>query len=167
LKSTTPALFAIASGFQCFALGSTYWASRGFVLQAWETGKRPVNDSERVKASAIAGGLTGGVVGFITRGRSNAIPGVLGISFFGAAGQAASNWWFNKPTADASAEPKLGFWGRMVPMKHMSNEEYAEMLKEKRLRVEVEISIIDDKIAALRQQPEPTTVSKSEEKAAK
>lgn len=35
-------------------------------------------------------------------------------------------------------------------MKHLTNEQYAEMLKERLLKVEVEISILDDKIAALK-----------------
>jgi hypothetical protein len=73
---------------------------------------------------------------------------------FSAAGQGLFNWW-SKPaasTTEGSVEHKAkGWsWASLIPMKHMTNEEYAEMLVEKLLKVDVEISILDDKIAALK-----------------
>lgn len=81
-RSSTPGLFATASGIQTFALGSTYWgttrpaspvlsttnyrlATRGTILYAWDTGKQTPRD--RVNASAIAGGISGGALGFLFR----------------------------------------------------------------------------------------------------
>lgn len=67
------------------------------------------------------------------------------------------NKWSIAPRRSESKGP--GFWQRMsekswTPFKVLSNEEYANMLKEKMLKIEVEISIIDDKIAALKSQQE-------------
>ena len=154
LRNSPAALFATASAIQCFALGSSFWATRGFVLQAWDTGNQTPND--RTKASAIAGAVSGGSTGLLFRGRSNAIPGAFGMAFFGFAGQAISNRWSAAKKPVESTEPKRGFWQSFIPMKHLTNEQYAEMLKERLLKVEVEISILDDKIAALRTEQQKT-----------
>jgi hypothetical protein len=82
-------------------------------------------------------------------------------TLFGAGGQHVYNKWTAAPTA----EPKKNFWKRMsdkswTPFKVLTNEEYAEMLKEKILKLDVEIAVLDDKIASLKEQ------QKEEEKAA-
>jgi hypothetical protein len=74
-------------------------------------------------------------------------------TLFGAGGQHVYNKW----TAAPAAEPKKNFWRRMsdkswTPFKVLTNDEYAEMLKEKMLKLDVEIAVIDDKIAGLREQ---------------
>ena len=74
-------------------------------------------------------------------------------SIFGAAGQSIYNRW----TAPKEVVPKQNFWKRMAekswtPFKVLTNEEYADMLKEKMLKVDVEIAVLDDKIAALKEQ---------------
>ena len=76
-------------------------------------------------------------------------------SLFGYLGQTTSSKVSTQ--RDISAQPKPGFWKRMSekrwsPVKVMSNEEYAELLKEKMMKVDVEIALLDDKIAALREQ---------------
>lgn len=38
---------------------------------------------------------------------------------------------------------------RWVPLKRLSDEDYVEMLNEKTIKIDAEIAIIDDKIAAL------------------
>jgi hypothetical protein len=53
--------------------------------------------------------------------------------------------------------PDDGFWMRMgrkswFPARVMTDQEYSDLLKEKMLKLDVEISIIDDRIAALRKQ---------------
>ena len=78
-------------------------------------------------------------------------------SLFGFLGQTGHNRLSARP--EPGAVPKQGFWKRMSeksfsPVTVMSNEEYAEMLRGKLLKVDVEISILDDKIAALKQQQE-------------
>ncbi|KAK3721520.1 hypothetical protein LTR37_003076 [Vermiconidia calcicola] len=156
VKGTTPFLFATASGLQTFGLGTTFWICRSTVLQAWTPEYQKPNDL--VKASALSGAITGGSLALLTRGRSNVIPGALMFSLFGFLGQSA----YNKISVKSESvrdESKQGFWRRMSekswsPVKIMNDEEYAEMLREKMLKVDVEISIIDDKIAALRNQHE-------------
>ena len=141
------------SGVQTFALGTTYWGFRSAILEAGRPNHQ--TPSDLVKASAISGGVTGGAVALITRGRSNAIPGAVMFSIFGYLGQTAYNKFSARPVVDA--DPKQGFWRRMSeksfsPVSVLTNEQYAEMLREKMLKVDVEISIIDDKIEALKQQ---------------
>lgn len=46
-------------------------------------------------------------------------------------------------------------------MKVLNNEEYAAMLRERQLKVDVEIAVIDEKIAALRKEIEETPQKKS------
>lgn len=81
IRTTTPVLFAVGSGIQCSALGTTFWgkyphkfcitaadsmiATRTAVLNAWNTGD--LGTSDRRKASAIAGAISGGTVGALAR----------------------------------------------------------------------------------------------------
>lgn len=93
----------------------------------------------------------------IMRGRSNILPGILMFSIFGAAGQWAYNGMDGSKSVNVA--PKKNFWERMgerswSPMKVLSNEEYAAMLKGRQLKIDVEIAVIDDKIAALRKEIE-------------
>ena len=104
-------------------------------------------------ASTVSGGITGGVVAFLVRGRANALPGAIMFSLFGLAGQTTSNW-LARPREISEDAPKRGFWRRMSekpwsPVTVMSDDDYARMLKEKMLRVDAELSILDDRIAAL------------------
>jgi len=93
----------------------------------------------------------------VLRGRSNVLPGAVMFTLFGFLGQS----FYNKiaATKDVEGGPKKGFWQRMAdrkwsPVTVLSNEEYAAMLRERQLKIDVEIALIDDKIAALRKQEE-------------
>nr|XP_036583585.1 uncharacterized protein CTRU02_06224 [Colletotrichum truncatum]KAF6792728.1 hypothetical protein CTRU02_06224 [Colletotrichum truncatum] len=66
IRDSTPALFAIASGVQWFALGSTYWLSRSAAIGYW-THEGQLSNSSKVKASALAGGTAGMVGGLIRK----------------------------------------------------------------------------------------------------
>lgn len=75
-------------------------------------------------------------------------------SIFGFLGQKTGNWYYARPLPDPEAK---GFWRRMSersfsPVTVLTNEQYAEMLREKLLKVDVEIAVIEDKIAALKQE---------------
>ena len=90
------------------------------------------------------------------RGRSNALPGALMFSLFGLLGQSAHNR-YSARKATVELEPKVGFWRRMSekawsPVTVMSDEEYAELLQRKMMKVDVEIAILDDRIASLRKE---------------
>lgn len=81
------------------------------------------------------------------------------MAFFGFAGQAIHNKWTAAPATAKPDQPKKGFWQSMTSLglvSHLSNEDYAEMLKERLLKVDVEIAVLDDKIAALKNQQQQT-----------
>jgi len=152
IRSSTPTLFALASGIQWFTLGTTFWASRGFVLQAW--GKDKVGPREKISASAIAGGV-GGTAGGLLRGRGNVIPGAIMFAIFGATGQALYNKADarNSELAAKGDSDKNSFLNsKWSPMKVLSDSEYENMLREKLLRVNAEIALADENIEALRAQ---------------
>lgn len=156
LRGAPGFLFGAASGLQTFTLGATFTACRTAVLAAWTTDQSDLTPRDLTKASAVAGGVSGALVGTITRGRSNAIPGAFMMTIFGAAGQHLYSRWATSSLPDATATQK-GFWKRITeqrwsPVKLLTNEEYLDMLHEKLLKVDVEIAVIDDKINALKQQ---------------
>ncbi|KAK5115840.1 hypothetical protein LTR85_009434 [Meristemomyces frigidus] len=165
LKGTTPFLFATASGIQTFALGTTFWACRGTYLQLRSTAGTHAS-SDYIQASTLAGGLSGGIVALVTRGRRNVLPATVMWSLFGCVGQLAYNRYSVAPKEQQ--QPKVGFWQRVAekrwsPVTFMSNEEYAEKLREKLLKVDVEIAVLDDKIAALRKQQQDDGAATAEE----
>ncbi|KAE9372353.1 hypothetical protein N431DRAFT_439465 [Stipitochalara longipes BDJ] len=161
IRSTTPTLFALASGIQWFTLGSTFWASRGFVIHAW--GKDQVGPREKVSASAIAGGI-GGTAGGLLRGRGNVIPGAIMFAIFGAAGQTI----YNRADARNSELVEKGgsdkknsiLNSKWSPMKVLSDSEYENMLREKLLRVNARIALVDENIEALRAQERQLSTDK-------
>ncbi|EKG16389.1 hypothetical protein MPH_06358 [Macrophomina phaseolina MS6] len=166
------------AGVQWFTAGSVYWATRSAILhrrglQAWldvKRGSRPhlskadsFSQYEKVKASTIAGGFSGGIVAAVTRSRSHIIPGAIMFSLFGFAGQHIYDFLdsrhvarSNDATVDKQADGKN--WlrkladSRFSPVKVLSEEEYEHMLREKLLKVDVEIALVDEGIEKLRQQ---------------
>ena len=75
------------------------------------------------------------------------------MAFAGFAGQAVHNRWTATPAAPQSEKPRRGFWESMTSIgvvTHLTNEQYAEMLRERLLKVDVEIAVLDDKIAAIK-----------------
>lgn len=167
LKGTTPFLFATASGIQTSVLGATFWACRSTFLHTRFAAEQSPGDF--TKASTLAGGLSGGLVGLITRGRANVLPAAVMWSLFGCVGQVAYNR-FSVPRDDQQQQlSKEGFWERMAkkswsPVTVMSDEEYSKMLHERMLRVDAEIAILDDKLDALKkQQQEGAAMGATEE----
>jgi hypothetical protein len=148
-------LSAAATSLQTFGLGATFTATRAGIIEAWTTEQHVPTPRELTTATALAGGLSGGMTGLIFRGRRNVIPGAIMWTIFGASGQYLYNRWASSPRQVDTAGPN--FWQRMsdkswTPFKVLTNEEYAAMLREKMLKVEVEISILDDKMTALKEQ---------------
>lgn len=77
-------------------------------------------------------------------------------TLFGAAGQMVANSMPAKDTSKPKASWLASKWSPVTPL---SDEQYEKMLEEKILKFEVEIALIDDNIAALRQSaslPEPS-----------
>ncbi|KAK3077783.1 hypothetical protein LTS18_009324 [Coniosporium uncinatum] len=158
IRTSTPGLFAAASGIQCLALGTSFWAIRASVLHAWDVGN--ITQRDRVYASTIAGGLSGGTVAALTRGRANIVPGIIMFSIFGYLGQQAYNYVDEKP---APQEPKENIFKRFAdlkwtPVRSLSDAEYEDMLQEKLLKVNAEIALIDDRIEVLRKETQQKPV---------
>ena len=68
-------------------------------------------------------------------------------SVLGAGGQAYANR--REAKAESSADNK-SFWAKWSPVTQLSDEDYEKLLEERLLRVEADISIIDDHIKNLR-----------------
>jgi len=155
IRNSPPLLFGLGSGFQWFGLGTTYWGTRNFIFQAWDTGKG-LTKSDKASASTIAGGVAGSGVGLLTRGPRNAIPGAIMFSLFGFVGQTVSNY-YDKTDMPVSDEPQLNFWQKFAGLKWMpvtvlKDNEYEDMLRERQLKLEAEIALVDERIEALKTQ---------------
>jgi len=87
------------------------------------------------------------------------------MSAIGYAGQAVHNRWTATPATPKSEKPRRGFWESMTSIgvvTHLTNEQYAEMLRERLLKVDVEIAILDDKIAAIKKDQATQPVQKQD-----
>jgi hypothetical protein len=89
-------------------------------------------------------------------GPRNAIPGAIMFSLFGFLGQTASNY-YDKTDMPISDEPQLNFWQRLASLKWMpvtvlKDGEYEDMLRERQLKLEAEIALVDERIEALKTQ---------------
>ncbi|KAH8725766.1 hypothetical protein GQ44DRAFT_706492 [Phaeosphaeriaceae sp. PMI808] len=180
LRTETPALFAIFSGAQCFAIGSTFWLTRAAVLNKtgllnyWNvTRGAPTHirddlnpsPSDKVRASTIAGAFTGFSLAFLFRGPRNVIPGTLMFTVFGWTGQHGYNFLDKRNSQGIREQIELRESGedtrketfmhkiaksKWSPMSVLTDEQYEGMLQEKLLRVEADIAIIDEKIDEFR-----------------
>ncbi|MCJ1404877.1 hypothetical protein MMC11_008103 [Xylographa trunciseda] len=161
IRSSHPVIFALATTGQWFALGTTFWGSRAVILNTW--GEEHASSRQNNYASSLAGGVSGGSVAALTRGRSNIIPGMIMFSLFGYLGQISYNSLSSSRRAALSTTdqpPALSFLERLaskkwIPMKSLSDEEYEDMLQEKLIKVEAEIALLDENIAALRATEKP------------
>jgi hypothetical protein len=123
--------------------------------------------SDKVRASTMAGGLTGFNLGLVFRGPRNVIPGTIMFSLFGWAGQHGYNYLDARNSSELQQQAVLKAKGedkpketliyrfaksKWSPMSVLSDEEYENMMQEKLLRVEAEIAVIDDKIEAFKKQ---------------
>lgn len=91
-----------------------------------------------------------------TGGPRNAIPGAIMFSLFGFLGQTVSNR-FDKSDMPVSDEPQLNFWQKFASLKWMpvtvlNDGEYENMLRERQLKLEAEIALVDERIEALKAQ---------------
>ena len=134
-------------------------------------------------ASTFAGGITGGAIGGLTRGRRNVVPATLMWTLAGYLGQTIYNKLdarhseqvavtTEEEAVNGGKKPGLGFWNKVAemkwsPMKTMSDEQYANMLGEKVLRLEAEIALIDEEVERLRgeEKVEEGGLSNDDEKA--
>lgn len=95
---------------------------------------------------------------FRAGGRKNVIPGAIMFTLFGATGQALYNMADarNIELAKATSNDKQKSWldSKWSPVKVLSVQEYEEILREKLLRVNAQISLVDESMEALRLEQE-------------
>lgn len=167
LRSTpTVMLFAFGTGFNCCALGSTFWAIRSTMLRALhDPGARSpeISPKEMTYISGVSGSLTGLMLGLILRGRSNMFPGGIVWGLIGFGGQYGYNiaddrhrrdniksHAENRESCDISSSLVEGvFRSKWSPIKKLTDEEYETMLKGKLLAIEAEIAITIEEINKL------------------
>jgi hypothetical protein len=77
-------------------------------------------------------------------------------SLFGFVGQTVSSY-YDKTDVPVSDEPQLNFWQKFAGLKWMpvtvlKDNEYEDMLRERQLKLEAEIALVDERIEALKAQ---------------
>jgi hypothetical protein len=84
------------------------------------------------------------------------LPGMVMFALFGAAGQTLYNKADarNSELAEQGPDNTKKSWldSKWSPMKVLSDSEYEDMLREKLLKINVEIAMVDDSIEAVRAQ---------------
>jgi hypothetical protein len=180
LRTQIPVLFAVVSGAQCFAIGTTFWMTRTTILHQtgllnWWNFTRgaplyPRDDlnpslSDKVRASTIAGAFTGCSLGILLRGPRNVIPGTIMFTLFGWSGQKGYNYLDKRNSQELREQAQLKAMGedrpketlvqkfaksKWSPMSVLTDEQYEDMLQEKLLKVEAEIAIIDERIEGVK-----------------
>lgn len=98
--------------------------------------------------SAGAGALAGTAQGTLASGIRSSPPVALAFMVLGAGGQAISN---AMPTRDPTLPRRDWLASKWSPLQPLSDQEYEDRLREKMLRFDAEIAMIDDKIAALKE----------------
>lgn len=132
---------------------------------------------EKTYASTLAGGIAGSAGGLLRLsirpcvdvslliltlgGRGNILPGAIMFAVFGAMGQTAYNIMdtrnAGRPVEEASTQKTSWLNSKWSPVKVLSDAEYGEMLQEKLLKVNAEIALVDESLAALRKEQERKT----------
>ncbi|KIW60236.1 hypothetical protein, variant [Exophiala xenobiotica] len=143
-----PLLYTTISGVQWFCAGTTYFYCRRVLLG---DPKSRHGSLELVAASGLAGSCAGAVAGSFLR-RGAVIPGTMIFGALAAVSQAGLNTtggFFKFDFKQFPSRLQQGIAG-LVPMKSLSDKEYGDMLLHRLLKIEAEISILDDQIADLR-----------------
>jgi len=151
VKGRSAVLWAVAAGGQGFVLGSTFWLSRT-VLRNNAAEHHGISPREELMYSSLAGsfaGMTGGAL----RGRGNIIPGAIVFGLMGLGGQASYVAFERRAESPTESRPLLDrlsdstWW----PLKSISDADYERELTEKVIGLEADIAMIDEKVAALKQ----------------
>ncbi|CAK7273622.1 hypothetical protein SEPCBS119000_005754 [Sporothrix epigloea] len=122
--------------------------TRSAVILKWG-GQDKISPSDKVKASTIAG-ASAGVVGGMLRGPRNILPAIAVFSLFGAGGQAIINALPTGDDAAAQAKPNSSWLhSKWSPLTPMTDAQYAAYIDDKILKLDVEIAMLDEKLAAL------------------
>ncbi|KAH6603509.1 hypothetical protein Trco_008284 [Trichoderma cornu-damae] len=146
-RDTNPVASGAVTGFQWFALGGSFWFTRSVAVRSMG-GEEQLRPVDRTIASIIGGSAAGTVAGLI-RGPGKILPAMAMWGVLGAGGQVVANGMSNrKPKVKDENDSWLR--SRWSPLKKLTDQEYIDMMEEKILRVEVDIALIDDRIAQLK-----------------
>ncbi|KAK6822603.1 hypothetical protein PG995_011941 [Apiospora arundinis] len=156
MRAAPPGLFALVAGIQWFALGSSFMASRGLLWHAWG-GEENLTAADKVKAGVAAGGVSG-MIGGMARGPRNILPGIL---FFSTLAGGAT-YVSQKFQSQEPKEKKSIMASKWSPMRQISDQEYEKILEDKMLRIDAELAILNDNIAALKGQSAPSGSASSQ-----
>jgi len=106
-----------------------------------------------VPASSIAGLFAGVGTAGLFRGRRNVIPAAIVWSLIGFTGQLAVNFSEGRERVEVEVKEKRSIWdSRWSPLTKLSDEEYEGILREKLVRVEAELAIVDEDLAMIREE---------------
>lgn len=119
-------------------------------------------------ASTLAGGVTGGVIAGLVRGRRNILPATILWTLFGYVGQRVYNRLDAKHSEQVGVaaeeeamhsgmKEERGFWDKVAemkwsPMKKLEDEEYANILREKLLGIDAQIALVDEEMERLKEE---------------
>ncbi|PQE15577.1 beta-ketoacyl synthase protein [Rutstroemia sp. NJR-2017a BBW] len=161
LLSRTPVLFATATSIQWGVLGTTFWGTRVALLSRYPT---PTNQNKSL-STTIAASLAGATGGSLL-GRKKVLPGFLAFGAIGYLGQ----WMYeamDRGKIGAENEKKNWMRSKWVPWKALTDEEYEAILREKLLRIDAEIALLDESLERLKNQQKsvPSGYGTSERKA--
>lgn len=96
----------------------------------------------------------------ITGGKSNILPGLLVGSIAGYCLPMSESKAAGENKAPAKESMGIMEWianSRLNPMQKLSDDEYQHMLREKQIRAEAEIALLDEQIARLKAEANRTT----------
>lgn len=153
LKSRPVVLWTVATGAQWGVLGWSFWFTRSILRQQaqHEHNSSTLPLREELAYSAIAGSFSGSIGGAF-RGRGNILPGAIMVGLLGLGGQLGYHALSIVDTENRDRRPILDRLSdsKWWPLKALSDEEYEHDLTEQLIAIEAEVSIIDEKLRALR-----------------
>ncbi|PHH73559.1 hypothetical protein CDD82_5386 [Ophiocordyceps australis] len=139
----SPVILGLSGCIYWFTLGTTFSLSKETYLRVFAS-QESATPGTKTMASAVGGSVAGAVNGLL-RGPRTILPSMAFGGGLGTVGQAIANWMANRPVKEKTDS----IWLRWLHLKKLSDAEYLDVLHEKLLKVEAEIAVIDDKIAAL------------------
>lgn len=153
LKGRPVVLWTVASGAQWGVLGWSFWFTRSILRQhaQREHDSQVLPLREELAYSTIAGSFSG-LMGGAVRGRANVLPGAIIVGLVGFGGQLGYHGLSLVESKDRDQRPILDRLSdsKWWPLKALSDEDYEHDLTEQLIAIEAEVSIIDEKLGALR-----------------
>ncbi|KOS16785.1 hypothetical protein ESCO_004650 [Escovopsis weberi] len=148
-RDTNVVASGIVSGAQWFALGGTFWFARSITARSMG-GEDRMSSSDKIQASAVGGSAAGAMAGLI-RGPARILPAMAVWGVLGATGQLVANRLSRRePKAKKNEDDSSWLRSRWSPLKKLTDDEYIKLMEDKIFKVDVDIALIDDRIAELR-----------------